>query len=101
PALTLRTPPPLHVALPITIHKLSRSLAGQGGNGRHMGERTQLRKGLHGTGPVLDEIHLVDDQGRGRVDGGQFLGDEPVARAHPADRKSTRLNSSHVKISYA
>src|SRR5690606_42015799 len=25
----------------------------------------------------------------------------PARRAHPRDRKSTRLNSSHVKISYA
>src|SRR5699024_12193858 len=35
--------------------------------------------------------------------GGQGLGEggQPRARAHPQDRKSTRLNSSHVSISYA
>src|SRR5690606_39374639 len=31
----------------------------------------------------------------------EFLSDENLARVEARDRKSTRLNSSHVKISYA
>src|SRR2546426_4239407 len=39
----------------------------------------------------------------GRARGGSQRGDRPRARgrAAPADRKSTRLNSSHLVISYA
>src|SRR5690606_42078040 len=44
---------------------------------------------------------LIDD----RVDGdgglaGAAVADDQLALAAPEDRKSTRLNSSHVKISY-
>src|SRR5690606_41425161 len=34
-------------------------------------------------------------------DAGYFFGHRDHDSDHPADRKSTRLNSSHVKISYA
>src|SRR5690606_42151396 len=39
--------------------------------------------------------------GRHSVAGGWRCAHEPGGRAHRGDRKSTRLNSSHVKISYA
>src|SRR5690606_41041518 len=41
----------------------------------------------------------IDQHGTRRGGGGE-RGDRAVARV-PEDRKSTRLNSSHVKISYA
>src|SRR5436309_5239818 len=44
--------------------------------------------------------HPCDERAVGRVDDlGAVLGDN--LRRPPEDRKSTRLNSSHVKISYA
>src|SRR6266511_2766664 len=49
---------------------------------------------LHDALPIFHE--LVDDR-RGRLGTGQAIG--PMV--HLEDRKSTRLNSSHVKISYA
>src|SRR5690606_41553318 len=62
--------------------------------------------GLHGHGPVDAALsRAVDHQ---RAPGAQraaagVLVDEPGRRraADGLDRKSTRLNSSHVKISYA
>src|SRR5690606_14581297 len=52
-----------------------------------------------GTGPGAGGVHRVLPRAahhRG-VRGGPW----PVRPARPADRKSTRLNSSHVKITYA
>src|SRR5690606_42110726 len=52
-------------------------------------------------GPVLV---LVQDRARDRLPRGRPRLDVPEPRdpqAQPPDRKSTRLNSSHVKISYA
>src|SRR5437868_13344668 len=42
-------------------------------------------------------IFLVELEGGGQVGAERLLDDD----AFPADRKSTRLNSSHVSISYA
>src|SRR5690606_41193043 len=65
-----------------------------------LGEPAQPLHGRHGLGHVdLEEL--------GDVRGGEGARDHGLGRglAHPpdrdADRKSTRLNSSHVKISYA
>src|SRR5690606_39341095 len=54
---------------------------------------------LHGGGEV--EVLPLGAVGAPVADGrlAQLAGDEVLARR--ADRKSTRLNSSHVKISYA
>src|SRR5690606_6429806 len=55
----------------------------------------------------LDHVALLDDPAGGRLLHGSYdnitnPGVAPLGAAqHPEDRKSTRLNSSHVKISYA
>src|SRR5437660_4171238 len=41
------------------------------------------------------------DLGRPRAVGGEAHGGRTQPPVHPRDRKSTRLNSSHVAISYA
>src|SRR5215510_13923385 len=52
---------------------------------------------LHDTLPICGEAQAIaEPPGRG-PDGPSWLG----ASARAADRKSTRLNSSHVAISYA
>src|SRR5690606_40151442 len=45
-------------------------------------------------------IPIFNQADRGLLDGLQ-VGFHPLRRAETQDRKSTRLNSSHVKISYA
>src|SRR5690606_31459971 len=56
---------------------------------------------IAGIGAVVTPTSLISERGEPVL----WLGDlNPVVRdpsAPPADRKSTRLNSSHVKISYA
>src|SRR2546426_6791155 len=58
----------------------------------------------------LGERRVVGDAGRGAGDGPGAGGDQHGKKQHaahgfpsylPADRKSTRLNSSHLVISYA
>src|SRR5690606_41233999 len=68
---------------------------------------------LHDALPISGRSILgTETGGLGRAGGGEgLLGRRPRSRAHaglgrggqgpPGDRKSTRLNSSHVKISYA
>src|SRR5690606_40443344 len=63
--------------------------------------------GVLGAAPVQHPHRLQDPQRRqqqdGELDGAQRVvveRDQPHV-AHVRDRKSTRLNSSHVKISYA
>src|SRR5437870_9294478 len=58
--------------------------------------------------PGLDELRRAHDGGRLHVVGGAALvagaplrGAPLVIGGRPPDRKSTRLNSSHVAISYA
>src|SRR5690606_39923008 len=51
------------------------------------------RRGESGRGVVLIKVRPGVVQGKNRS--------SPLCRAGARDRKSTRLNSSHVKISYA
>src|SRR5690606_39875299 len=51
-------------------------------------------------GPVLPAA-LGQRLGGGQCAQGADHGPQPAARGRGRDRKSTRLNSSHVKISYA
>src|SRR5438477_8502055 len=54
---------------------------------------------LHRPGPLGDRLLVRADR---RLDGDLRLGDRPArAQVPPRDRKSTRLNSSHMSISYA
>src|SRR5690606_39747889 len=66
---------------------------------------TTLFRSQDGPAPRLNFVSIrvrdpaeVDDAGRGRVERLDAL---DVRLELPQDRKSTRLNSSHVKISYA
>src|SRR5690606_41666768 len=71
------------------------------------GEDAARRVPFHGV-PAHPRAALGDGTGGVPAPGGLFLrlrrsgADRgPERRGHPPDRKSTRLNSSHVKISYA
>src|SRR5205814_3372617 len=94
-------PPALHDALPIYAGGARR----EGPVGEHDGvaaggqgvpqPRAVRRHELHGTPRV---------RGRERAVSQELRADErrtPGAEAEPIDRKSTRLNSSHLGISYA
>src|SRR5256885_11989913 len=64
---------------------------------------------LHDALPICDDPGRADPEERGndRVPGVRVRGVEPFDQHHPVvrvaevDRKSTRLNSSHLVISYA
>src|SRR5690606_41979108 len=95
PATTHIYPPSLHDALPILPPRLQHGL-----------QRTRVDIRAQ---PIFEQ---VDDAAAGdccinsEVGCSSGTNDERTARVHfhdltVADRKSTRLNSSHVKISYA
>src|SRR3712207_7092599 len=72
--------------------------------------RSLEERHLVGRGKVDDGARArqgrVGEAGRGRQEeaargGGQDTGVGAAVVAHPEDRKSTRLNSSHANISYA
>src|SRR5690606_41223282 len=93
----LPTPPrsnPLSLpdALPISPHEVD-LLAEQLDEARVVRDGAGLVVGAVGTGPVRP-LEQLPDEALGRLHRPQG---GPVRR----DRKSTRLNSSHVKISYA
>src|SRR5690606_40759391 len=87
PATPSLSPLSLHDALPICI-PLPRPRAGLRGSPRHPA-RLRLLRATRG-----------QPRGRHRLRRGPAHR-APSARAAREDRKSTRLNSSHVKISYA
>src|SRR5690606_41649055 len=94
------SPPSLHDALPI-------SRPGAGGPAGAVEASGASRLAAAGAGPAgghrpprIDHLHLAPARSAGRVHGAGLYGvvaDAPFV----IDRKSTRLNSSHVKISYA
>src|SRR3712207_7505555 len=59
------------------------------------GRGGELQVELAATGP------LAADEERGRLDVRRWSGRQAEGRPTDADRKSTRLNSSHANISYA
>src|SRR3989442_2416586 len=61
--------------------------------GREIADRSQISIGLHNLAGVLIE--------QGDLVGAKRTLDEALAMRRQIDRKSTRLNSSHVRISYA
>src|SRR5690606_42111752 len=100
----LQTPPPrppsplsLHDALPIWPLRVARGRPRRAARGRHAG-----RGGPRADGPAAGLA-----AGRAGLAGGtrprpaDIRRSRPPAAAETVDRKSTRLNSSHVKISYA
>src|SRR5688500_19120350 len=76
----------LHDALPISLWRGLQRLCPCGAAG-FGGERGSLSAGR--------------DRFRGGGGGAGQLSLQPHLHAHPGDRKSTRLNSSHLVISYA
>src|SRR5690606_39678939 len=83
----MRRPPPIPTLFPYT------TLFRSAGPGQDPGPRVQLRSWPQGCGCP---------DGHGRQDRGEVPpDDEGDLPASGGDRKSTRLNSSHVKISYA
>src|SRR5436309_6155896 len=57
---------------------------------------------LHDALPIsANLLHRLFQSGRRKADGMREAGVQHQKFGDPADRKSTRLNSSHVKISYA
>src|SRR5699024_11455843 len=90
-ASTTPTPPlSPHDALPISRRIRLRPAAGD--EGHPHGDRVRHLGG----GRRLRHRDLVGDPGR-TLRSGQ----DPLPGTHHGDRKSTRLNSSHVSISYA
>src|SRR3712207_7062349 len=87
--------PPRSTLFPYTT--LFRSCGQAAAAGALGGEREPPSRALGGA--VVDGRRLVRPAVRPRAAGGQEILD-PVQR-HLADRKSTRLNSSHANISYA
>src|SRR2546421_9182118 len=92
PPPTEISPLSLHAALPILVVCLG---------AHHLAVR--LRQ-LHADEQRLDPADQEEGEGRPKVQQADPLvigGREPAREAPPADRKSTRLNSSHDQISYA
>src|SRR5437667_7282880 len=83
----------LHVALPILIRD-----AGDGGRVIHRIDRQQKTRA--GCAPVTVP-HCKGDRGRAELIGRRPEGDSAIRSAAAKERKSTRLNSSHITISYA
>src|SRR5690606_41690251 len=81
---------PLHAALPLYAGMAAlTALVTVAGSLAAAGERS-IRQELEAIG--IDRVELRS---------GSFYSTRPPARSSTRDRKSTRLNSSHVKISYA
>src|SRR5690606_40094596 len=78
----------LHDALPISARRRARRAA------RPARRRRRSRRGSRGSLLLPRAAHAPSRPGARRRRA-------PPRRACPRDRKSTRLNSSHVKISYA
>src|SRR5690606_41701775 len=94
-ALLLCRPPPRSTLFPYTTlfrsdHGLLRGLEGP-----------EARDHLDELVDHVDVRALEEALAHRRVDGVPGRGLRTLAEAAVADRKSTRLNSSHVKISYA
>src|SRR5690606_39755257 len=77
--------------------RLVHSVRGEGG-GRGLWRRLPR---LSRPGPALDLGGSSAQQRRNPFDRAPVAGCNPLAETPVEDRKSTRLNSSHVKISYA
>src|SRR5699024_12066674 len=96
PRTPVCSPLSLHDALPIF----------RGETQRGHGPQIDLRVWLMGSAllPADDVIHKAGDPGRLHKTADGFLirgGGNGHPKTPPVDRKSTRLNSSHVSISYA
>src|SRR5690606_40904484 len=88
----------LHDALPISL--FDRRVFGHLGKAPLVEENLPVLCGTQAVGPVLRVPFLLLGEDRiRRVDDGYSC--QPEANEEVQDRKSTRLNSSHVKISYA
>src|SRR5690606_41810167 len=90
----------LHDALPISLDVVDHPMTGPVFSGPHL-EPFVCTTEEHGLGPATDDDCSAPTVVRwSYVNGaGELVPlDDP---ATPPDRKSTRLNSSHVKISYA
>src|SRR5690606_41562330 len=90
----------LHDALPIWRALVDVGLAI--GDGRGVGTAAGIAA-LAALRLRQDGVDLVDERIALdlEADGGPAQGSADLQRQHGQDRKSTRLNSSHVKISYA
>src|SRR5690606_10224451 len=100
-----------HAQLPAEAARVGDALEKQRGLQPVVFVQRQLQRGVEG-GPLADKLVVGPQrgqrgQGRGRRGRDGQMGVGPRADAETAgeqglqDRKSTRLNSSHVKISYA
>src|SRR5690606_39601491 len=99
PATTALRPLSLHDALPICAQRRGRTAAGASARSQRGGEgkaEAPVAQALHASGAL------------GTPEQAQGQGSAPLIDLRPRfagachlDRKSTRLNSSHVKISYA
>src|SRR5690606_40304125 len=63
---------------------------------RNLAPEQELRQNEH-----RQEEHEGEEQRRERIDEARPIVDPAIRATAAGDRKSTRLNSSHVKISYA
>src|SRR5690606_41840410 len=99
PATTGISPLSLHDALPISFHPRLDRRGSPGDDRAHLPARSGHRalEGAEPLGTGDPDLGLVPG---GAAEAGRVAGEGP---GHPRveDRKSTRLNSSHVKISYA
>src|SRR5690606_40964547 len=99
-APTARSTRPLHDALPISSHRLALFIAEAGQHVLRRPVRAPIAEGheddlVAGRRVAVPRAVLADDRPVAPLR-------QQVARIEgQADRKSTRLNSSHVKISYA
>src|SRR5207249_9986947 len=97
PASTYIHPLSLHDALPICLDFLHR-IVGEEGFLRRLVDVLVLGAEVAARRVGLGRADGQGCHGEGRADGGESEGGSGT---HERDRKSTRLNSSHVSISYA
>src|SRR5690606_41381916 len=87
----------LHDALPISVNHDPDNKVPSSAQPSHAPQRSRQPKN------ALDDLpaHHSDDYRERQLPVGQSIHIDPSADPTRQDRKSTRLNSSHVKISYA
>src|SRR5207302_5445023 len=85
----------LHDALPIYVRRSDRPTAANARLGR------RWTKGVERSSDVLHAAEQLERVRRGRAAAQLRGGGARAGHLQLGDRKSTRLNSSHVKISYA
>src|SRR5690606_41991462 len=99
PPPTAIHPPPLHDALPISAAEAARGVAAEDLDAS--AEVSAVADVPILGGPRSARASVSAQDRRPQIPDEEVFDETVISSRHRPDRKSTRLNSSHVKISYA